>query len=90
MAWLHSQIVEASVKAKVMAYDDILREVQDIIENGDTSDRDKLTALKLLGSAKTIAAWKEVHEVKVNAHESFILNRQATPKLPTGGSGGKA
>lgn len=77
---LQNTITESMLDKVVMTYDELLAAVQEIIQDETTSTRDKLTALKLLGSAKTITAWKEVHEVKVNAHESFVL----TGKVPGG------
>ncbi len=67
----------------VMNYDELLEEVQKIINEPETSARDKLAALKLLGSGKTITAWKEVQDLNVNAHESFVTDdADRSPTFP--------
>ena len=76
-AELRNKETDARIASKVFTYDQILEKIQELINDDDLSNRDKISALKLLGSAKTIAAWKEVSEVKLNAHESFILGNHA-------------
>jgi phage terminase small subunit len=57
----------------VMNYDEILAEVQKLINEPLTTARDKLAAIKLLGSAKTIGAWKEISEVtQKGQYESWL------------------
>ena len=58
----------------VMTYDELLAEVQKLINEPLITARDKLAAIKLLGSAKTITAWKEVQDLNVNKHESFVTD----------------
>lgn len=57
----------------VMNYDELLEEVQKIINEPETSARDKLAALKLLGSGKTITAWKEVQDLNVKNVSTFFI-----------------
>ncbi len=74
---------DATIRAKVFTYDQILEEVQKLINDDTLHARDKLAAIKLLGSGKTITAWKEVQDLNVNAHESFVTDdADRSPTFP--------
>ncbi len=68
-----TKLAEDHKNDAVMTYDELLAELQKLVNDPELNARDKLASIKLLGSAKTIAAWKEVSDVKLNAHESFVL-----------------
>ena len=72
-----TKLAEDPKNDAVMTYDDLLAELQKLVNDPELNARDKLASIKLLGSARTIAAWKEVSELKLNAHESFILGNHA-------------
>ena len=72
-----TKLAEDHKNDAVMTYDELLAELQKLVNDPELNARDKLASIKLLGSARTIAAWKEVSEVKLNAHESFILGNHA-------------
>lgn len=74
---LQQEVTNASLAAKVRTYEEILNEVNRLIDDDEISHRNKLTALKLLGSAKTIAAWKDIQEVQLNEQAQRVLGSRA-------------